>query len=183
MDTDRLIVCLGTEQEVNWANVTQKSPIVCLSSLRPAWNKFTLHHNNANSPQKPLGSNGTSMGQKFQQVASSVRCEQSSKRSFGSITLLVPPTLVESKDTQKADTQQTCCQNWQNLSLDHLINGTTVVTVSTQETSKVRCNQSCKNTGTSVQSSHRCWTYLENDLMNMCSRSPIPGSITLTLWS
>ena len=69
------------------------------------------------------------------------------------------------------------------LSLDHLINGTTVVTVSTQEKTKVRCKQSSRNTGTSVQSSHRCWTYLENDLMNMCSHSPITESTSLTLWS
>ena len=60
VDTDSLIVCRGTEQEVP-AKIT---PILCLSSVRPTWDLFTLHDKNAVPTQKLLGINGTSMGQR-----------------------------------------------------------------------------------------------------------------------
>ena len=50
--------------------------------------------------------------------------------------------------TQKADTQQTWCQNWQNLSLDQLINSFDGATSRAQEITSVRFEQS-GNTGSS----------------------------------
>ena len=46
---------------------------------------------------------------------------------------------------QKADTQRSLCQNWITLTLNRLINSTTVATDSAQETTGVRCKESCGN--------------------------------------
>ena len=63
-ETDRSTkVCRGTEQEVS-AKKLEICSILCLSIVRPTWDMFTIHHTNAVSTQKHLGSNGTSMGQK-----------------------------------------------------------------------------------------------------------------------
>ena len=59
VDTESLIVCRGTEQEVPAKN-SENCPILCLSSVRPTWDMFTLHDKNAFSARKRLGSNGTS---------------------------------------------------------------------------------------------------------------------------
>ena len=62
--------------------------------------------------------------------------------------------------SQKADSKQTWCQNWQNLSLDRFINAPTVATGSTQETTSFRCEQSSGNTGKlidgSMETRRRC---------------------------
>ena len=50
------------------------------------------------------------------------------------------------KSSPRADIKITC-QNWKNLSLDLFINGFSVVTVSSQETTSVRCQQGSRNTG------------------------------------
>ena len=63
-DTDNPIVCRATEQEVSAKNNSESCPILCLSNVRPTWYMLTLHHKNAVSTQKQLGSNGKSMGQK-----------------------------------------------------------------------------------------------------------------------
>ena len=52
IDTDSLIVCRGTEQEVP-AKFTQKI-VLCLSSVRPTWDMFSLHKKNAVPTQKQL---------------------------------------------------------------------------------------------------------------------------------
>ena len=62
---DRQSHCLSW----NWAksfskNNSENFPIVCLSSVRPAWHMFTLHHKDAVSTQKHRGSTGTRMGQR-----------------------------------------------------------------------------------------------------------------------
>ena len=62
VDTDSLIVCRGTEQEVP-AKITP-CPILRLSSVRPTWDMFTFHDKNAVPTQKHFGSNGTSVGQR-----------------------------------------------------------------------------------------------------------------------
>ena len=64
VDTDSLIVCRGTEQQVPAKKNSESCPILCLSSVRPTWDLFTLHHTNAVSTRKHLGSDGTSMGQR-----------------------------------------------------------------------------------------------------------------------
>ena len=96
VDTDNLIVCRGTEQEVP-AKITQRIVLSFVSA-------------------------------------------PTSSRSLRS-------------STQKADTQWTWRQNWQNLSLDRFINGPTVTTGSTQETTRVRCEQSSGNTGKLIDGS------------------------------
>ena len=53
----------------NWGrssskNYTENCPILCLSSVRPTWDMFTLHHKNAVSTQYHLGSNRPSMWQR-----------------------------------------------------------------------------------------------------------------------
>ena len=63
VDRDSLLVCRGTEQEVP-AKIPENCPILCLSSVGPTWDMFTLHDTTAFPTQKQLGSNGTSMGQK-----------------------------------------------------------------------------------------------------------------------
>ena len=64
VDTDSLIFCRGTEQEVPAKKNSKNCPILCLSSDRATWDMFTLHDTNVFSTQKHLGSNGTSMGQR-----------------------------------------------------------------------------------------------------------------------
>ena len=63
--------------------------------------------------------------------------------------------------SQKADTQQTWCQNWQNLSLDRFIYSLTVITVSSQERTSVCCQQGSRNTGKlfhgSMETCQRRW--------------------------
>ena len=54
VDTDSLIVCRGTEQEVPAKNNSENCPILCLSSVRPTWDMFTIPHTNAVSTQKHL---------------------------------------------------------------------------------------------------------------------------------
>ena len=50
MDTDGLLVCRGTEQKIP-AKVTENCDILCLSSVRPTSDMFTLHYTNAVSKQ------------------------------------------------------------------------------------------------------------------------------------
>ena len=64
VDTESLIVCRGTEQEVPAKN-SMNCPVLCLSSVRPTWDMFTLHDNIAFSARKQLGRNGTSMEKRF----------------------------------------------------------------------------------------------------------------------
>ena len=48
--------------------------------------------------------------------------------------------------SQKTDIERTWCQNWQNLSLDRFIYSPTVVTVSSEETAIVCCQQGSRKT-------------------------------------
>ena len=64
VNTDSLIVCRGTEHEVPAKNNSENCSILCLISVRPTWDMFTLHDKNAVLTLKHLGSNVTSMGQR-----------------------------------------------------------------------------------------------------------------------
>ena len=64
VNTDSLIVCRGTEQEVP-AKMPRRILIVCLNIVRPAWDMFTFHDKGAVSTQNHLVSNGTCMGQRI----------------------------------------------------------------------------------------------------------------------
>ena len=193
----------------NWARSSSKNnsencPILCLSSVRLTWDMFTIHHTNAVSTQKHLGSDGTSMGQRV--VSRTLKAIQwlmlwvernkdnVNKSTFfwkrmhklettylyrciswSNVHFCISARWSNAKtdicnremscgthqtydgteirtssrslrsSSQKADTQWTWCQNWQNLSLDRLINSVTVATGSAQETTSIRCEQSSGN--------------------------------------
>ena len=64
INSDSIIVCRGTDQEVPAKNNPENCPILCLSSVRPPWDMITLHNKNEVSTLKHLGSNGPSMGKR-----------------------------------------------------------------------------------------------------------------------